>query len=320
MSKSDFHSVYNLNLISRISHHWQMLLARNHHAYGIIGFRLIDRSQIFARYRHKFARSAKAFLLHGIALRNGFPQYIGQRKSSQTVVGLCRRGSSFDQDSSLALRQRIDAFGVKRADGGIGLRTGFDDNRFVFDPVQLGSISLCQSSCQASYAGRFEGIYFEVYSYQQRQNARYESTRPTLRARLHIGWRVLRHGQGICRFRSTLQIAHGERILRDPCQWQYASRLDSLVPSRRQYGIDERSVFAIDRHCVVPSIPRTSAMRNFYRSRNRQDLRVPDQQLHTICNHNLCLVQTAMAGRAVLQWDQTTSSNQGFLWQHGRCR
>lgn len=164
-------------------------------------------ARIAARYRDQFASAAQTFLSHGVALQNGFSQYLGQRKSSQAVGSLCGFGASFDQNGAYALRQRTVELGVCVADGRDRLRVGFDDDRLVFEHLQLGTVSNYEGSDQASYPDRFEGIDPKFYSHQRWKNARCKSTRYPLRARLYRGWSVLRDGQSVCRLRATLAYA-----------------------------------------------------------------------------------------------------------------
>jgi hypothetical protein len=119
----------------------------------------------------------------------------------------CRFGPSPDQNGAHTFSRRADDLGAERADGSDGLCAGFDDDRLVLEPVQLGAFPNHQGCRQASYAHGFEGFDSEYYPHQRRQDARRQSSRPALRARLHRGWRVLRHGQSLRRLCMTLQAA-----------------------------------------------------------------------------------------------------------------
>jgi len=338
MNKSDFFCVHDLNLISWMGHHSQMLSDEGDHAFGTIGIRSsdgifatqslqsdgcrstrstqgsrfqlsgsiprtglcsADSSRIAARYRDKFASSAQTFLSYGLALQDGVSQHAGQRKSCQAVGSFCRPGSSFDQNGARTLRRRTDELGTEGVDGRYGVRTRLDDDRFVFEPVQLGSFSNGQSGSQASYVDRFEGLYSEFYSYQRRQNARRQSARPALRARLHRGWRVLCHGQSLRRLRATLQIAYGESLLCDACQRQHADGLDSNVFRWKQHWIGQRSSRSIGRRSVQVALPRATQVCNIHRCRDWKDVRVFDQQLCTARHHDLRSLQATMASGVV---------------------
>ena len=278
-------------------------------------------ARIAARYRDQFASATQTFLSHGVALQNGFSQYLGQRKPSQAVGSLCGLGPSLDQNGAYALRQRTVELGVGVADGCDRLRVGFDYDRLVFEHLQLGTVSNYEGSDQASYPDRFEGIDPEFYSYQRWKNARCKSARYPLRARLYRGWRVLRDGQSVCRLRATLHIAHGQSVLRDSCQDKHASRDGAIVSRRDKYWFDQRSSCSIGWGADRCAVSRANSTCNVLRPRNRQYLRVSDKQSHPPASqHYLRNLQTALASRIVLLMDQTAPSNQSLLWQHGKCR
>ena len=85
-------------------------------------------------------RARQTFLSHGVALQNGFSLYHGQR---------------------------IDELRVCVADGRDRLCTGLDEDRLVFEHLQLVTIWNSEGRDQASYPDKFEGIDPEFYSYQR---------------------------------------------------------------------------------------------------------------------------------------------------------
>ena len=111
----------------------------------------------------------------------------------------------------------------------------------------------------------------------------------------------------------AVSVAYGQSFLCDSDQRQHTSSVGSRVYSRYQYRFDQRSTRSLDWIELRQAISRSSSMRSIYRSRNQQDLGVSHQQLCIASDHNLCSVQTKMAGRTVLQVDQTAPSNQIFL-------
>ena len=58
-----------------------------------------DLSGVSARHRNQFARTGTSALSHGLSLRDGFAQYIGQCERYAPLANLCRLRQTFDQHS-----------------------------------------------------------------------------------------------------------------------------------------------------------------------------------------------------------------------------
>ena len=286
------------------------------HLFGPVprfGFRSVDHTRVFARYRDQFACSKAAFLSYGPALQDHLEKHSGKRQSSEALGSFCGSRAPFDCNCTKALRQRTDQRRIQIPHGSDGICARFDDHRSVFESVQLGSISHRQSRRQTSYFDRLEGIDSQFYPHQRRQNARRQGTRYPLQARLHRGWRVLRDGQGLRRLCKIVSVAYRQSFLCDSDQRQPSSSVGSRVYCRYQCRLDQRSTCSLDWIELRQAISRSSSMRSIYRSRIQQNLGISHQQLCIASDHNLCAVQTKMAGRVVLQVDQTAPSNQIFL-------
>ena len=215
------------------------------HLFGPVprfGFRSVDHTRVFARYRDQFACSKAAFLSYGPALQDHLEKHSGKRQSSEALGSFCGSRAPFDCNCTKALRQRTDQRRIQIPHGSDGICARFDDHRSVFESVQLGSISHRQSRHQTSYFDRLEGIDSQFYPHQRRQNARRQSTRYPLQARLHRGWRVLRDGQGLRRLCKIVSVAYGQSFL---CEWAKDNLQAQLV---QEFIVDTSAGLISDRH------------------------------------------------------------------------
>ena len=107
----------------------------------------------------------------------------------------------------------------------------------------------------------------------------------------------------------------------------FVMRTKSNVLLQRRYsrrgGQEHGRALRSDRDSVLVRVGITVSRRatkgQLLRCRNRQAADVPDQQLHASGADHRPTLQTTLAGRVVLQMDQATSADQGFL-RHQRQR
>src|SRR5690606_33631081 len=85
-------------------------------------------------------------------------------------------------------------------------------------------------------------------------------------------------------------------------------------------GLDLRSIGDSDGILFAQRLRRSLAKNSIQRSEDRQDAGVSDQQLHVARTDDYRALSVSLAGRTVLQMDQTTSSHQNILRDVGECR
>ena len=107
----------------------------------------------------------------------------------------------------------------------------------------------------------------------------------------------------------------------------FVTRAKSNFVWRRLYSAAiDRSAGLVCDHTIVlegarqpQALPRKIQAHQIQRSRNRQDVRLSDQQFHLACIDDLRPLQTEVAGGAVFQMDKTTPAHQAIL-RHDRKR
>src|ERR1017187_620502 len=263
-----------------------------------------------ARHRNLFARTS------GQALSLGY-----SRQYRQEHAGRCERVTRLahlsgfcaqpNQTGTRTLFTRPLCRGV-RADR---LRTRYHDYRPVLECLSLGSLSPRESGGQDAYAARSARQYSNLHPHQRRQDARGQCARhPGSRSR-----QFLHHGSGLHRFRSLVHLASSAGVLRD--SWQIQSTLPSRLLALRgqSHGAALRSDHCVDRSKGMQGLPSTPATHQVLRCRTRQASGLSDQQFRFTCSDYRTAISLPLAGRTILQVDQTASQDQKVL-RHNRER
>lgn len=196
------------------------------------------------------------------------------------------------------------------------LRAGYDDHRSVFVGFSLGSLSDDQSRGKIAYLARFERQYPEFYSYQRWQAARSQCARPVAAG----AGGVLHHGPGLSRFREAAPVSYRWKFLCHSRQGEPEGQTALLPYGGQIDGPYLRSVGYFDGILLVQRLRRLLAKNSIQRSENRQNAGVSDQQFHVARIDDYRTLSMSLAGRTVLQMDQTTSSHQNILRDVGECR
>ncbi len=293
--------------ISQSISNTQVFASRSVSQYGL---RTTNLPRESARHRNLFACSPDQALS---------PRHSWQHRTQHTcrcqrisrLQNLCRLRHDLDPNGSQTLRQRPLFCGV----GADGLCARHNHHRSVLERIPLGAVSQSQSCRQDAYAPRFARQYSHLYSYQRRQDARSQCTRhPDTRS-----WQFLHHGSRFYRLCSQALTAPSTGLLRH--SWQIQSAVSPhLFTSRGQsHGITLRPNRYPSGTEGQKGLSATPATYQVPRYRKQQRSGLYYQQLRFTCIDHRRALPLSLAGRAVLQVDQTASSYQTLL-RHLRVR
>lgn len=123
-------------------------------------------------------------------------------------------------------------------------------------------------------------------------------------------------------FWKAFQYGSGRSIFRHPSQVQYCVPTPLLTSHKFCRSIQRskmRSGHRTDWRQRKGRLPSVATTDQIPRQQHRQDLQLPDQQLHCPCTDSSRSVSLPVAGRALLQVDQTAPENQSFLRNLREC-
>jgi len=132
--------------------------------------------------------------------------------------------------------------------------------------------------------------------------------------------RFLRDGSGISGFRQTLRPVRDGCLLPDPRQIKHEVPQGVFPSGRLLHWMDLRSVGDAHRGLSSQGLSQQNPPCKVLRHRNRQNLRVPDQQLLAAATDYRATVSLPLAGGTVFQVDQAGPPHQELLWHLGECR
>lgn len=145
-----------------------------------------------------------------------------------------------------------------------------------------------------------------IYPHQRRRDAQGQRTR------LHAsrGWRLLRDGPWLLGLRSALCDAWRAWIFRHAGQSKYERTATSLRTAIQNNWHHLRPDGAAQRLLCHATLPGELATDSIQGPGDRQDIDLSDQQLCLASTDNFSTLQKPLAGRIVLQMDQTAPANQ----------
>ena len=195
------------------------------------------------------------------------------------------------------------------------LRTRFNHDRFMFNDVPLGDVSIDQVGRQSSYAHESSRKHPRIYPCFYRQNARCSYPRSS---RVST-WRILCYGSSLPRLRTSVRNSSIAIILRHSCQTKHAIRSTLLQRGRPKHVGTMRSNRNARRILFVEVISGTAPSRSLLRRREQPTFVFSDQQ-HAIARSNdRGALQVSLADRIIFQMDQTAPANQE-VFRHERER
>ncbi len=108
-------------------------------------------------------------------------------------------------------------------------------------------------------------------------------------------------------------------VLYHPGQIQFTLSSRGRTPRRQVHGAALRSDHYIDLPEGQQGLPTASAMHQVLRCRTRQASGISDQQLRFACANHRSALPLPLAGRTILQMDQTAPQDQAVLRHHREC-
>ena len=239
------------------------------------------------------------------------PKHLGRCQREKGLANLCGFCSWVDSYGPSALRRRR----LRPRTRTDGLRPGFYNYRPLSFPLSLGTLSQTQGSDQIAYPDGLAGQYPLFYLHYQRNHPRCHHPRP---ADDRTGY-FLYHGSRIYRFWPLVWLQSTYGLFRDSCQEKSRLHTTLLSPSRSFHWLEKRSNDSPSRTQVIPVLARSFKKDQLLRCRNKSPVRISDQQLCSSSPDHCASFQVSLASRALLQMDQTKSTNQSFLWDFPEC-
>src|SRR5258707_1236109 len=274
------------------------------------GFRATNLSRESARYRSLPARATDQTLPSRHS-RPGLAQHLSPCELGARLAHLRRLCASADYPRASALRGRQ----LRRRVGPDRLRARCHHDRFVPGAFSLGQVSQTQRSGETAHPARPARQHPNCCDRYTWQGSRSQHSGSTyLRSR-----RVLCDGSRLPRFRASLQIASCIRLLCDPRQKAFRFPATLFTASGQNHGGYLRS----DRYTRQPRAPqrlsREAASHSLLRCGKESTARLSDQQLHLAATDDRPTLSQPLAGRDVLQIDQTTTAHQKVLRHFPEC-
>src|SRR5208283_662264 len=275
------------------------------------GLRTAHLSGKSSGHRSLPARCEAKTLSHGHTGQS-LPKHSGPCQRDSRLENLRRLCSRADQyRPTIICRRRL-----RPGTGANCLCLRFDDNRSLSFGVSMGQVPQKQSCGEASHTPGSPRQYPRCNQHYQRQNPRRERSRQSfLRGRCHLYLR-----SGLRGFRPSLPDSSGASVLCYSRKKQFHFQAPVLTPSGQINGSTIRSNYYCDWLLYSEGLSRSTQTHSLLRFRNKEAVRVPDQQLHLTRNRYCTVAQMSLAGRGVLQMDQTAPADQGFLRHYQECR
>ena len=256
-----------------------------------------DLSGEFTRDSHLSALPEREALPYGDTGRS-LTQHTLQRQQGEGLANLRRLRSSTDQQGKAAICRRGSGDGSRQH----GLRARCIHHRPLFITVSVGQISFHQVRSEATHPAQSAGQYTHLH-----RHYRWKGTRCQCAGYLDDrARRILHHGSRLSRFWQAFQNSPQWCLLRDSSQGQYTVQA-AILQSNHRRGEGQRSQMRPD-HCtdrsrVTAQLSRAATADQIPRQGDRQDLQLPDQQLHSTCTGGCRPLQAEMAGGALFQMD-----------------
>src|SRR5712692_69192 len=274
------------------------------------GLRAANLSREPARYRSLSARESNQALSPGHS-RSRLAQHAGPRQLGARLAHLRRLRATADQAGARALPQRRLRLGLAAN----CLRARCDHHRSVPVVVSLGLLSQTQGRGQATYPARSAGQHSYGNNHYSRPNSRGSSARSVdLR-----GWRFLCNGSRLPRLFPLASTASGVCLLCHPCPQEIRLPASLLVASGQNQRRHLRSDHRAGQSRSAQRLPRQTASHSLLRLRKEQMAGLSNQQLYATATDHRATLSQSLAGRVILQMDQTTLAHQEVLRHFGEC-
>src|SRR6266571_7263622 len=277
---------------------------------SVHGLRATNLSRESARYRSLPARATDQALSSWHS-RPGLAQHPGSCQLGARLAHLRRLRASADYPRPCALRGRQ----LRRRVGPDCLCARCHHHRFVPGTFSLGQVSPAQRSGETAHPARPARQHSNCCDHYPWQGSRGQYSGSTqLRSR-----GLLCDGSRLSRFRAPLQIASRFRLLCHPRQKAFRFPATLFTTSRPSYRSDLRSDHYARQSRSPQRLSREAASHSLLRFAKESTTRLSDQQLQLAITDDRATVSQPLAGRVVLQMDQTTPTHQKVLRHFREC-
>jgi len=237
--------------------------------------------------------------------RNRVTQYIGKCERASRLENIRRLRTGVNKQSQNALHQRRLWHSTEPR----GLCSGFNNHRFMYDTVSMGTISQTQSRDQATYSDELKRLYTNVYPHYRRKSPRCKYPR-----RADFGIRgYLCHGSRVPRLCSSFYFYSKPFNFCYKSQNQFRLSSSLLSPSRQNNRPLMRPDNNAQRFLSFAELSCRSSSNRLLRYRNKQKIHLPNEQLYTGRTDNRPTLQVPLADRNFFQMDQTVPANQNVF-------
>src|SRR5580704_11482007 len=268
------------------------------------GLRTTNLSREPTRHRRLSKRALRSTLPPGLP-QPCVSQYVGRCQRSARLAHLRESGGAPDQKGTPALFRPANGCRTTRK----RLCTRFDNNRSLFEPLSVGTLSLHQSRDQTAYSTRL--AWADSFLYRNHRWALPRRQGPGC-ADGRAG-SLLRYGSWLPGLLPPSHTPSSWRLFCHPCTQRSTLHTLCFPTDRSGHRSVQRSNRTTSRVLLAQGFPRQIALGSFLRQRTGSSLLFPNQSSAAAGADYLPTLQDALAGRTVLQVDQAASANQALL-------
>ncbi len=263
-----------------------------------------------SRYRSLSSVYSKQTLAHGFSWQNISLDF-SRLKRKTRLANLRRLCSSINQHCKKVICQRF----FQRRSKSNGLRSRFNNNRFMPFFISMGSVSQKKISHKAPHVVRPKGLNTLLHTHYPWFRTRSEYIRPT-----HSITRFrLCYGSRLHRLRTSLSFKRTVSFFCRTIKKQSCLSKALFQQSRQSYRPQSRSDYSANGASLFTTLSRKTSSNKLSRPRDKYSLHFPYKQLYLTCFDGNSTLQKSLANRNILQMDQTTFKNKSFLWYFSQC-
>lgn len=274
------------------------------------GFCSTDLSGKPPRYRSMSPLPAAQTLSHGHE-KHRIPLDSCRGQRTKRLAHICRLRLFSNPDCQKTIQQRT----LRSRSETDSLCSGCYDNRPLPLHVSVGKLPKKQERSKASYSSGFARQHCSVYSYLRRQTTRCKRLRSSACRSRGLPY----HGSRLSGFFQAALALTNSGILCNSLKIKFQVPAIIFSHGRSNNRSHMRSNHPACWILFCKSLSRQTPANQISRCRDRQDTYISDKQFHAASAHNFPALQAPMAGRTLLQMDQTKPAHQKFLWHIRKC-
>src|SRR6266566_246368 len=263
----------------------------------------VDASRELARHRSEFECASETSL----SLRFSFlgqTLEVGRRQRESRLENLCRFCPQLDQKGPPAVCRYGSRIGSRRH----CLCAGCDDHRSVSVVVSMGQLPSCQGRCETAHDDRYSECHSRLHRYHSRQNL----GRSGIGSYCSATGLLYRHGSWLHRFPSSVWTPSSDDLFCHPSQSRSSIPEAAFTTNRQNHRCPKRSDYPSNGSQNIHALSGSSAPGQLLLGRNRQAFRLPDQRFPFAAADRSGHLSQPLAGRTVLQMDQTAFAHQAL--------